>query len=165
MTRLVLSGLFVTNMLLFEHQQKNCSLADSCLDGYGVTKYGSGWMKDVVNQCLEFVTCVEPLIPPSSSDTKWRVLSPSFSFPLQTQSDVCWPPPSSSDTKWRVLKLWIRLFCCCLSHDEICSVQADINRPDYQADITGMVDWAYNTKLPTYWHHPSPFIGCQMSTN
>ena len=23
---------------------------------YGVTKYGSGWRKDVVNQCLEFLT-------------------------------------------------------------------------------------------------------------
>ena len=43
MTRLVLFELFVTNLLLFEHQQKNCSLADSFLDpGYGVTKYGSG---------------------------------------------------------------------------------------------------------------------------
>ena len=31
MTRLVLSE-FVTNILLFEHQQKNCSLADSFLD-------------------------------------------------------------------------------------------------------------------------------------
>ena len=27
MTRLVLFELFVTNILLFEHQQKNCSLA------------------------------------------------------------------------------------------------------------------------------------------
>ena len=32
MTRLVLFQLFVTNLLLFEHQQKNCSLADSFLD-------------------------------------------------------------------------------------------------------------------------------------
>ena len=33
MTRLVLSELFVTNLLPFEHQQKNCSaLADSFLD-------------------------------------------------------------------------------------------------------------------------------------
>ena len=31
MTRLVLFELFVAN-LLFEHQQKNCSLADSFLD-------------------------------------------------------------------------------------------------------------------------------------
>ena len=32
MTRLDLSELFVTNLLLFEHQQKKCSLADSFLD-------------------------------------------------------------------------------------------------------------------------------------
>ena len=42
MTHLVLFELFVTNLLLFEHQQKNCSLADSFLETYGVTKYGSG---------------------------------------------------------------------------------------------------------------------------
>ena len=41
MTRLVLSELFVTNLLLSEGQQKNCSLAE--FGGpYGVTKYGSG---------------------------------------------------------------------------------------------------------------------------
>ena len=32
MTRFVLFELFVTNILPFEHQQKNCSLADSFLD-------------------------------------------------------------------------------------------------------------------------------------
>ena len=32
MTCLVLFELFVTNLLLFEHQEKNCSLADSFLD-------------------------------------------------------------------------------------------------------------------------------------
>ena len=32
MALLVLSDLFVTNLPLFEHQQKNCSLADSFLD-------------------------------------------------------------------------------------------------------------------------------------
>ena len=32
MTGLVLFELFVTNLVLFEHQQKNCSLADSFLD-------------------------------------------------------------------------------------------------------------------------------------
>ena len=47
MTRLDLSELFVTNLLLFEHQQKTAA-------PYGVTKYGSGRRKDVVNQCLEF---------------------------------------------------------------------------------------------------------------
>ena len=42
MTRLVLSELFVTNLLLFEHQQQqNCSLAEFS-GTYGVTKYGSG---------------------------------------------------------------------------------------------------------------------------
>ena len=35
---------------------KNCSLADSFLDPKTLTKYGSGWRKDVVNQCLEFET-------------------------------------------------------------------------------------------------------------
>ena len=34
---------------------KNCSLADTeFLEPCDVTKYGSGWKKDVVNQCLEF---------------------------------------------------------------------------------------------------------------
>ena len=32
MARLVLFELSVTNILLFEHQQKNCSLADSFMD-------------------------------------------------------------------------------------------------------------------------------------
>ena len=32
MTHLILFELFVTNLLLFEHQQKTCSLADSFLD-------------------------------------------------------------------------------------------------------------------------------------
>ena len=32
MTRLVLFDLFVTNLLLFEHQQKNCSLADARIE-------------------------------------------------------------------------------------------------------------------------------------
>ena len=32
MTRLVLFELSVTNLLLFEHQQKTAPLADSCLD-------------------------------------------------------------------------------------------------------------------------------------
>ena len=36
MTRLVLFELFVTNVLLFELQQKNCSLADSFLDPMGL---------------------------------------------------------------------------------------------------------------------------------
>ena len=42
MTRIVLLELFVTNLLLFS-------------GSYGVTKYGSGWRKNVVNQWLEFV--------------------------------------------------------------------------------------------------------------
>ena len=41
MTLLVLFELFVTNLLLFEHQQKNCSLAEFS-GTYGVTKYGTG---------------------------------------------------------------------------------------------------------------------------
>ena len=35
---------------------KNCSFADSFFWPYGVTRYDSGWRKDVVNQCLEFAT-------------------------------------------------------------------------------------------------------------
>ena len=41
MARLVLFQLFVTNVLMFEHQQNNCSLAQfsgPCV----VTKFGSG---------------------------------------------------------------------------------------------------------------------------
>ena len=37
---------------------KNCSLAEFS-GPYGVTKYGSGWRKDVVNQCLEFDSVCE----------------------------------------------------------------------------------------------------------
>ena len=55
MTRLVLFELFelfVTSLLLFEHNKK--LLVSWQFSGpYGVTKYGSGWRKDVVNQCLE----------------------------------------------------------------------------------------------------------------
>ena len=37
----------------FEHQRKTvCWLTVS--ETYGVINYGSGWRKDVVNQCLEF---------------------------------------------------------------------------------------------------------------
>ena len=54
MTRFVLFELFVTNLLLFEHQQKNLLVSWQFYRPYGVTKYGSGWRKDVVNQCLEF---------------------------------------------------------------------------------------------------------------
>ena len=38
MARLVLVKLFVTNLLLFEHQQKNCSLADSFMDPMAVVE-------------------------------------------------------------------------------------------------------------------------------
>ena len=41
MTRLVFD-LFVASVLLFEHQQKNCLLADIFPGLDGVTKYGSG---------------------------------------------------------------------------------------------------------------------------
>ena len=60
MTRLVLFELFVTNLLLFEHQKnKNKTQQQKLLVSwqfsgpYDVIKYGSGWRKDVVNQCLE----------------------------------------------------------------------------------------------------------------
>ena len=47
--------MYVTNLLLFEHQQTKKLLVSWQFSGtYGVTKYGSGWRKDVVNQCLEF---------------------------------------------------------------------------------------------------------------
>ena len=42
MTRFVLFEFFVTNLLLFEHQQNTGSLANSYLEPYGVTKYGRG---------------------------------------------------------------------------------------------------------------------------
>ena len=40
MTRLVLFELFVTNLLLFEHKPKNCSLAEFS-EIYDIAKYGS----------------------------------------------------------------------------------------------------------------------------
>ena len=42
MIRLVLLELFVTNLPLFEHQQKNLLLSYQFSGPYGVTKYGSG---------------------------------------------------------------------------------------------------------------------------
>ena len=54
MIRLVLFELFVTNLPLFEHQQKKLLVSWQFSGPYGVTKYGSGWRKDVVNQRLEF---------------------------------------------------------------------------------------------------------------
>ena len=53
MTRLALFELFVTNLLLSEHQQKKLLINWQFSGPYGVTKYGSGWRKDVINQCLE----------------------------------------------------------------------------------------------------------------
>ena len=45
---------------------------------YGVTKYGSGWRKDVVNQCLEFAQKVDPgeeNSPAASAGIRTRDLS------------------------------------------------------------------------------------------
>ena len=42
----------VTNLPSFEHPQK-IPLTDFSKT-YGVINYGSGWRKDVVDQCLEF---------------------------------------------------------------------------------------------------------------
>ena len=43
MTRLVLFELFVTNLPVFEHHQKNCSFSSLQFSGpYGVTKYSNG---------------------------------------------------------------------------------------------------------------------------
>ena len=42
MTRLVLFELFVTNLLLFEHQQQKLLVSCQFSGPYGVTKYGSG---------------------------------------------------------------------------------------------------------------------------
>ena len=70
MTRLVLFELFVTNLLLFEHLQKKKLLVSWQFSGpYGVTKYGSGWRKDVVNQCLEFERDPHSQAVPHSSTT------------------------------------------------------------------------------------------------
>ena len=67
MTRLVLFELFVTNLLLFEHHEK--LLVSWQFSGpYGVTKYSSGWRKDVVHQCLEFAAHSEHRFPAPSSE-------------------------------------------------------------------------------------------------
>ena len=55
MTRLVLFELFVTNLLCLS-TNKNLLVSWQFSGPCGVTKYGSGWRKDVVNQCLEFDT-------------------------------------------------------------------------------------------------------------
>ena len=91
MTRLVLSELFVTNLPLFEHQQQQKLLVSWQFSGpYGVTKYGSGWRKDVVNQCLELgrdavFSCLSflllfPLFSSSSSSSSSLFPSPLFSL-------------------------------------------------------------------------------------
>ena len=60
MTRLVLFELFVTNLILFGHQQQQKLFVSWQFSGpYGVTKYGGGWRKDIVNQCLEFAFCAD----------------------------------------------------------------------------------------------------------
>ena len=71
MTRLVLFELSVTNLLLFEHQQKKLLVSWQFSWIYDVTKYGSGWWKDVVNLFLEFefVAHSEHRFPAPSS---WR---------------------------------------------------------------------------------------------
>ena len=51
--------LCVTNLLLSEYQRKTVSFSET----YGVTNYGSGWRKDVVNQCMEFGRSGEPVWP------------------------------------------------------------------------------------------------------
>ena len=59
MTRLVLFELFVTNEKLSTNEKL---LVNWQFSGpYGVTKYGSGWRKDVVNQCVEFVCMCVPV--------------------------------------------------------------------------------------------------------
>ena len=71
MTRLVLFQLFVTNLLLFEHQhqqqqqqqQQNLLVSWQFSGAYGVTKYGGGWKEDVVNQCLEYGPTHNPPVP------------------------------------------------------------------------------------------------------
>ena len=88
MTRPVLFELFVTNLLLFEHQQqqqKNMLVSWQFSGTYGVTKYGSGWRKDVVNQCLEFdkehvflnvqATLLSSSTAPGNSRHSWRPYS------------------------------------------------------------------------------------------
>ena len=59
MTRLVLFELFVTN-LYCPSTNKKLLVSWQFSGPYGVTKYGSGWRKDVVNQCLEFGSNLAP---------------------------------------------------------------------------------------------------------
>ena len=48
-------GCLCTNLPPFEYQGGKKKTADRRVsEAYGVTNYGSGWKKDVVNQCLEF---------------------------------------------------------------------------------------------------------------
>ena len=53
MTRLDLFELFVTNLSGLSNNEKLLVIWQFS-GPYGVTKYVSGWRKDVVNQCLEF---------------------------------------------------------------------------------------------------------------
>ena len=80
MTRLVLFELFVTNVLLFEHNNKKLLVSWQFSGTYGVTKYGSGWRKDVVNQRLEFVSLYDDRRPRCKRTARARsgtCLSPS----------------------------------------------------------------------------------------
>ena len=88
MTRLVLSELFVTNYCLSTN--KNLLVSRQFPGPYGVTKYGSGWRKDVVNQCLEFGSSFTSFFPTpvpnkhlASVDVKQHVYLP-VHFPGST---------------------------------------------------------------------------------
>ena len=45
------------SLSIIEKQTKKLSVNWQSLETYGVTNYGSGWRKDVVNLCLEFGHC------------------------------------------------------------------------------------------------------------
>ena len=56
MTRLVLFELFAKKLTTVWAPTKKLLVSWQFSGPYGITKYSSGWRKDVVNQCLEFVS-------------------------------------------------------------------------------------------------------------
>ena len=73
MTRLVLSRCFLQETYYCLSTNKKLLVSWQISGPYGITKYGSGWRKDVVNQCLEFGSeCVQDVqfLPPVSGITR-----------------------------------------------------------------------------------------------
>ena len=74
---------------------------------YGVTKYGSGWRRDVVNQCLEFGWCDAPRLD-GSRRRGWRNLSE-----VMTEEGLAWLVIPQPPLHCRPCCCFWCCCCCC----------------------------------------------------